>query len=78
MSEPTGIVLTTFEDAGRRYALGKTKLRELANEGVIETVMVGSRRLIREASLLRLADEGCPPPNKGRKAKAREAEPATA
>lgn len=48
-------ILCSQADAGKMLAIGKTKLGELIAEGRLETVRIGSRRLVRIASVERLA-----------------------
>ena len=45
---------TTIAHACKAAGLGRTKLYELINEGRIETVRIGRRRLIKVSSLKRL------------------------
>ena len=48
-------VLCSQAEAGKMLAIGKTKLGQLIVEGQLETVRIGSRRLVKIASVLRLA-----------------------
>jgi len=48
-------ILCSQAEAGKMLAIGKTKLGELIVEGQLETVRIGSRRLVKIASVLRLA-----------------------
>jgi len=50
----------TVAEACDAVGLGKTKFYELMGAGVVETISVGRRRLVRVPSLLRFLDE--PPP----------------
>ena len=40
--------------------VGKTKMHSLIAEGAVDTVKIGKRRLIKYASIERLAEEGAP------------------
>jgi len=48
-------ILCSQADAGKLLAIGKTKLSELISEGKLETVRIGTRRLVKISSLKRLA-----------------------
>lgn len=48
-------ILCSQADAGKMLAIGKTKLGELIAEGRLETVRIGSRRLVRISSVEQLA-----------------------
>jgi excisionase family DNA binding protein len=48
-------MLCSQAEAGKTLAIGKTKLAELISSGQIETVRIGTRRLVRISSLKRLA-----------------------
>ncbi len=48
-------LLCSKETARRALGLGSTKTDELIAEGVLETVLIGRRRLVKIASLKRLA-----------------------
>lgn len=48
-------ILCSQAEAGRMLAIGKTKLGELISSGQIETVRIGTRRLVKISSLNRLA-----------------------
>lgn len=50
-------LLVTINTALSMIGLGRTKFYELVNGGRIETVVVGSRRLVKVSSLRRLAGE---------------------
>lgn len=52
MVEP---VLCGRLDAAKMLGLGTTKTDELISQGVLETVRIGARRLVRVASVKRLA-----------------------
>ena len=49
-------ILCSQAEAGKMLAIGKTKLGELISSGQIETVRIGTRRLVKISSLKRLAD----------------------
>jgi excisionase family DNA binding protein len=48
-------ILCSQAEAGKMLAIGKTKLGELIAQGELETVRIGARRLVKIASLRRLA-----------------------
>lgn len=48
-------LLCSQTDSLKALGIGKTKLGELIAEGVLETVWIGRRRLVKIASLERLA-----------------------
>jgi excisionase family DNA binding protein len=48
-------ILCSQTEAGKMLAIGKTKLGELIAEGTLDTVRIGSRRLVKIASVQRLA-----------------------
>jgi len=55
--------LTTFEaqlcsirDAGGALGIGLTKTRELIDEGLLDTVKIGTRRLVTISSIKRLIE----------------------
>ena len=48
-------ILCSKAEAGKMLAIGKTKLSELISEGRLETVRIGTRRLVKISSLKRLA-----------------------
>ena len=48
-------ILCSQAEAGKMLAIGKTKLSELISSGQIETVRIGTRRLVKISSLKRLA-----------------------
>lgn len=48
-------ILCSQAEAGKMLAIGKTKLSELISEGQLETVRIGTRRLVKISSLKRLA-----------------------
>lgn len=48
-------ILCSQAEAGKMLAIGKTKLGELISGGQIETVRIGTRRLVKISSLKRLA-----------------------
>lgn len=48
-------ILCSQAEAGKMLAIGKTKLGELVAQGQLETVRIGARRLVKIASVMRLA-----------------------
>ena len=48
-------ILCSQAEAGKMLAIGKTKLSELIGDGQLETVRIGTRRLVKISSLKRLA-----------------------
>lgn len=48
-------ILCSQADAGKMLAIGKTKLSELIAQSELETIRIGSRRLVKIASVRRLA-----------------------
>lgn len=48
-------ILCSQAEAGRMLAIGKTKLGELIADGELETIRIGARRLVKIASVKRLA-----------------------
>lgn len=48
-------ILCSQAEAGKMLAIGKTKLGELIVTGQLETVHIGTRRLVKIASVMRLA-----------------------
>lgn len=48
-------ILCSQSEAGKILAIGKTKLGELIAEGELETIRIGSRRLVKLTSVRRLA-----------------------
>lgn len=48
-------ILCSQAEAGKMLAIGKTKLGELIAQGELETIRIGARRLVKIASLRRLA-----------------------
>lgn len=58
MMEP---ILCSQAEAGKMLAIGKTKLSELIAGGEIDTVKIGSRRLVKISSIKRLAGMGANP-----------------
>ncbi len=62
MVEP---ILCSQADAGKMLAIGKTKLGELIADGTLETVRIGARRLVRIASVQRLAEASLPDTSHG-------------
>lgn len=51
-------ILCSQAEAGKMLAIGKTKLGELISSGQLETVRIGTRRLVKISSLNRLAGIG--------------------
>ncbi|WP_081988026.1 helix-turn-helix domain-containing protein [Sphingomonas sp. 37zxx] len=45
-------------DAARTLGVGRTHLYRLINDGKIETIQLGRRRLVKAASLRKLIEEG--------------------
>jgi hypothetical protein len=56
-------ILCSQADAGMMLAIGKTKLGELIAQHELETIRIGSRRLVKIASVRRLA--GVEPDQRG-------------
>ncbi|MXP41236.1 DNA-binding protein [Altererythrobacter soli] len=48
-------ILCSQAEAGKMLAIGKTKLGELIAQGELESVRIGSRRLVKIASIRQLA-----------------------
>ena len=48
-------ILCSQAEAGKMLAIGKTKLGELVASGELETVRIGTRRLVKIASVRRVA-----------------------
>lgn len=48
-------ILCSQAEAGKVLGIGKTKLGELIASGELDTVRIGSRRLVKIASIKRLA-----------------------
>lgn len=48
----------SVKEACRLLSLGRTRVYELINEGLLDSTKVGSRRLVLSASLHRLLAEG--------------------
>lgn len=48
-------ILCSQAEAGQMLAIGKTKLGELIDQGDLETIRIGARRLVRISSVRRLA-----------------------
>lgn len=48
-------ILCSQAEAGKMLAIGKTKLGELIAEGELESIRIGSRRLVKITSVRRLA-----------------------
>ncbi len=55
------ILATSVSEAARSLNLGRTRVYQLINEGVLDTVKVGRRRLVKMDSLRRVLDDGAPP-----------------
>jgi excisionase family DNA binding protein len=50
-------VLCSIADAARMLGIGKTKTYSLIDEGQLETVSIGTRRLVKVASISRLVED---------------------
>lgn len=48
----------SVSDAMRVSSLGRTKLYELINQGVLDTIKIGRRTLVKAASLHQLVETG--------------------
>ena len=48
-------ILCSQAEAGKSLAIGKTKVGELIADGQLESVLIGTRRLVKIASVRRLA-----------------------
>lgn len=48
-------ILCSQAEAGKMLAIGKTKLGELIAQGELESIRIGSRRLVKIASVHKLA-----------------------
>jgi excisionase family DNA binding protein len=55
---PENILTLTVEGVRDATGLGRNKIYELIKSGRLESVVIGSRRLIKKASLERLIEEG--------------------
>lgn len=58
-------VLCSIADAARTLGIGKTKTYELISDSTLECVTIGTRRLVKVASINKLAEAGsaeCPDP----------------
>lgn len=53
-----GLLTLGINDAARALGVGRTHLYQLINDGKIDTVRLGRRRLVKAASLRKLIDEG--------------------
>lgn len=49
-------VLVSITDAARMLGIGRTKTYDLITEGLLETVSIGSRRLVKVASITALVE----------------------
>ncbi len=49
-------VLISITDAARMLGIGRTKTYDLIAEGLLETVSIGSRRLVKVASITALVE----------------------
>ncbi len=56
-------ILCSQAEAGKMLAIGKTKLGELIAQGELDSVRIGARRLVKIASVRRLA--GAEPDQQG-------------
>ncbi|RYG99882.1 MAG: helix-turn-helix domain-containing protein [Alphaproteobacteria bacterium] len=54
-------VLISVTEASKALSLGRTTIYELINDGRLETIKLGRRRLVKVASVHRLIDAGIPP-----------------
>ena len=52
----TPIFLCSVVDAARSLGIGKTKAYDLISDGSLETISIGSRRLVKVASIHRLVE----------------------
>jgi excisionase family DNA binding protein len=50
-------LLCSIPDAAKALGLGRSKLYELISDGLLETVTIGRRRLVRVASVRSLAGD---------------------
>ncbi|MEM8697024.1 MAG: helix-turn-helix domain-containing protein [Pseudomonadota bacterium] len=50
-------VTISVSGAAKALGLGRTSIYELINEGRLETIKIGRRRLIKTASIRRLVEE---------------------
>ena len=50
-------VSTSVKNAAALIGIGRTKVYDLINEGKLETINVGRRRLVKTASIQALVDE---------------------
>lgn len=53
-------LLLSIPECSRMLGIGRSKTYELMNDGVLETVVIGRRRLVRATSVEALAVEGAP------------------
>lgn len=51
-------IATTVREAAAALSLGRTSIYALINEGRLETIKIGRRRLIKTESLRRLVEVG--------------------
>lgn len=51
-------VLCSIADAARTLGIGKTKTYELISDNTLECVTIGTRRLVKVASINKLAEAG--------------------
>lgn len=49
-------LLCSVTEAARTLGIGKTKAYELISEGLLETVSIGSRRLVKVSSIHKLVE----------------------
>lgn len=52
---PTNKLLATIAETKDMTGLGKTKIYDLIDDGTLESIKVGSRRLVKMSSIHRLA-----------------------
>ena len=55
---PTGPILVSVKESARLLSLGLTKTNALISEGTLQSVTVGTRRLVKLESVKALADIG--------------------
>lgn len=58
-------ILCSQAQAGQMLAIGKTKLGELIAQGELETIRIGARRLVKIASVRKLAGADSPQQGEG-------------
>ena len=50
-------LVCSVKDAARRLGIGTTKTYELISEGLLETITIGSRRLVKLSSITKLVED---------------------